>query len=766
MLKNLRLSTQLALIFTLILILTLGTAFFGWFGSQQAVDRSAKIMNIEEFIRKLYQTRLQEKDFIIYNTETSVQNFQMLLKNLIDQTAQLKTLLKSDNNQEQLEKIITNVKAYDNDFLNYYTLTEHKKTAAQEMNKVAENVLQKIFFIDSTQRGLLKENIDEIEHTINTKLVSENHIDQLVRLFMEARILQMNLLYEYDARQALSAESLGQQFLDTIKKLHTSLKETSNNVDKLDTIHQLYETYQKQYKNYMDKKNGSHIKTKQPEDEEDLQDIEFSISELMRNLQSLRNNQFADLKESVSITNSLADERLEKVYDTNQIVYFYLLARQQEALFFKNGDQKYLIQVASHLGKSLSITNNLLGRLKTQSNIDLLKELVNSIKHYVEELNKYATLEFQQQQLDKQIDDRAYQTVKNIQHILKNQEDMIVLDVENTLSIILFLVIISIVIGILSATWMTRLITTNLNINIKLMEKIAAGELRRNNAVESKDELGKLRHALNEMQAHLYRVVEQVRETTNRLFEMANEISFTSKALSDGAAQQASGVEEISAAMEEMTAAIEQNADNARHTSKIATASSSRADEGGKAVNDTVQAMQQIANKVRIVEEVAYKTNLLALNAAIEAARAGEHGSGFAVVAEEVRTLAEHTQLSAREILYLVTNSLQVADKAGKLLKEIVPSAQNTAALVAGITHSSDEQAAGIKQINSTMMNLDHVTQHNAAASETLAVTAEAMNHEAERLQQLMLFFKLQDNDTLETFDHLNNNHDPDTLPS
>jgi len=760
MLKNLQLSTRLGLIFTLILTLTLGTAFFGWFGQRQAVDRTAKIMNIEDFIKTLYQTRLQEKDFVIHNNEMSVKNFQILLKSLMNQTSQLKTLLKSDAHQEQLEKIIADVKEYDKNFVNYHGFTEQKRIAAQEMNKVAEDVLQKSFFIDSTQRDLLKENIDEIERTINVKLVSENYIDQLVRLFMEARILQTNLLYEYDARQALSVDSLGQQLLNIIKKLRAGLQITQN-IDKLDTIRQLYETYQQQYKNHIDKKNNAQIKTKQPEDEEALQNIEFSVSEIIRNLQSLRNEQFADLKESVSTTNVLADERLEKVYDTNQIVYFYLLARQQEALFFRNGDQHYLIQVVFYLGKALNITNKLLEKLKTQKNIDLLQDLINSIKNYVVELDKYATLEIQQHQLDKQMDERAYQTVKEIQKILLNQERAITIEMENTLSIILFFVIVSILIGVLSATWITRLITTSLNDNIKLMEKIAAGDLRRNITVENNDELGKLRRALNEMQAHLYQVVKQVRETTNRLFEMANEVSFTAKALSDGATQQAAGVEEISAAMEEMTSAIEQNADNARHTSKIASASSMRADEGGKAVNDTVNSMQQIASKVRVVEEVAYKTNLLALNAAIEAARAGEHGSGFAVVAEEVRTLAEHTQISAREILNLVANSLQVADKAGKLLKEIVPSAQNTAALIEGITYSSDEQAAGIKQINVTMVNLDHVTQHNAAASETLAVTAETMNHEAERLQQLMLFFKLQDNDTLETFEHLDNEDAP-----
>jgi methyl-accepting chemotaxis protein len=760
MLKNLRLSTQLGLIFTLILILTLGTAFFGWFGQQQAVDRAAKIMNIEDFIKTLYQTRLQEKDFVIHNNEISVQNFQIFLKSLIDQTSQLKMLLKSDANHEQLEKIIANIKEYDENFVNYHGVTEQKKIAVQEMNKVAEDVLQKGFFIDSTQRNLLKENVDEIERTINIKLVSENHIDQLMKLFMEARILQTNLLHEYDARQALSVDSLGQQFLNTIKKLQSDLQMTQN-IDKLDTIRQLYETYQQQYKNHIDKKNNAQIKTKQPEDEEDLQDIEFSVSEIIRHLQSLSNNQFADLKESVSTTNALTDERLDKVYDSNQIVYFYLLARQQEALFFRNGDQHYLIQVISHLGKALNVAHKLLGKSRNPKNINLLQDLINSIKNYVVELNKYVTLEIQQHQLDKQMDDRAYQTVNEIKKILLNQRDIIVLEMENTLFIILFFVVISIVIGIFSAIWITRLITTSLNDSVKLMEKIAAGNLYRNITVENNSELGQLRHASNEMQTHLYQVVEQVRETSNRLFEMANEVSFTAKALSDGATRQAGGVEEISAAMEEMTAAIEQNADNARHTSKIASASSMRADEGGKAVNDTVTAMQEIASKVRIVEEVAFKTNLLALNAAIEAARAGEHGSGFAVVAEEVRTLAEHTQISAREILHLVANSLQVADKAGQLLKEIVPSAQNTAALIEGITYSSNEQAAGIKQINSTMVNLDHVTQHNAAASETLAVTAETMNHEAERLQQLMLFFKLQDNDTLETFEHLDNEDAP-----
>jgi methyl-accepting chemotaxis protein len=752
MLNNIRLSTRLGLIFGLILILTLGTAFWGWFGQQQAVERAATIMNIEDFTKTLYQTRLQEKDFVIHNSEASAQSFQKLLANLMEQATRLGTLSISNDNRSQIDRIIADVKGYDKNFLAYRDIIKQKETAFNEMNKVSEEVLEKVFVINDRQRQQLKERISEIEGAISAKLITENQINQLIRLFTEIRILEMSLLYEYDMRQALSVESLSQQFSNITKKLHADSHSTRD-ADKVDIITQTYQTYQQQYKDYIAKKETSSTKGKQPEDEEELQNIAFTVSEIMRNLQSFQNDQFANLKEVVITTNKSADDRLDKLYYSNQILYYYLLARQQEALYIVNSEQ-HLTQVIHLLGKSLGSAHDLLSRQKQAANIKHTDDLIKAIKKYVEELDQYATLIVQQHQLSEKMNKAADQTIKNAQYILKNQEDLIILEMKNTLSIILTLVVVTAVIGVLSASWITRLITNGLNENIALMEKIAAGDLRKTVRVERKDEIGKLHSTLYEMQAHLYNVVEQVRETSNRLFQMANEVSSTSKSLSDGATQQAAGVEEISAAMEEMTAAIEQNAENARHTSKIATSSSQRADEGGQAVNDTVNAMQQIATKVRVVEEVAYKTNLLALNAAIEAARAGEHGRGFAVVAEEVRTLAEHTQLSAQEILHLVSNSLQIADKAGKLLKEIVPTAQNTAQLVEDITYSSDEQAAGIKQINSTMLNLDYVTQHNAAASETLAATADTMNQEANRLQQLILFFKLQDNDTLATFTH------------
>jgi methyl-accepting chemotaxis protein len=193
--------------------------------------------------------------------------------------------------------------------------------------------------------------------------------------------------------------------------------------------------------------------------------------------------------------------------------------------------------------------------------------------------------------------------------------------------------------------------------------------------------------------------------------------------------------------MEQMSSNIRQNADNATQTEKIALKAASDAKEGGQAVNHTVDAMRQIAAKISIVEEIARQTNLLALNAAIEAARAGEHGKGFAVVASEVRKLAERSQRAAGEITQLAGSSVEVAEKAGKLLSTILPDVQKTAELVQEITAASREQDSGAGQINKAIQQLDQVIQQNAASSEETSSTSEELAGQAGQLQSAISFF-------------------------
>jgi methyl-accepting chemotaxis protein len=213
--------------------------------------------------------------------------------------------------------------------------------------------------------------------------------------------------------------------------------------------------------------------------------------------------------------------------------------------------------------------------------------------------------------------------------------------------------------------------------------------------------------------------------------------------LSRGTSEQAASVEETTASLEQMNSSITQSAENSRQTEQIAAQGAYEMAQCAQSVTESAQAMKTIAAKTAIIEEIAYQTDLLALNAAIEAARAGEHGKGFAVVAAEVRKLAERSQSAAQEINSLTSSSVKVAERSGQLLAELVPSIRKTAELVQEVTTASREQAAGVAQVNKAMIQVDQVTQRNAAAAEELSSTAAEMASQAENLRQLMRVFRV-----------------------
>ncbi len=277
----------------------------------------------------------------------------------------------------------------------------------------------------------------------------------------------------------------------------------------------------------------------------------------------------------------------------------------------------------------------------------------------------------------------------------------------------------------------------------KAAERVAEGDLTVQIETNSRDEVGQLLLSLKTMISKLSQVVTDVNSGAEALAGASEEVSATAQSLSQASSEQAAGVEETSASIEQMTASISQNAENSKVTDTIATKAAQEASEGGDAVKETVAAMKRIADQIGIIDDIAYQTNLLALNAAIEAARAGEHGKGFAVVAAEVRKLAERSQVAAREISQVAGSSVELAERAGQLLDQMVPNIKKTSDLVQEITAASEEQSSGVGQINAAIGQLSQITQQNASASEELAATAEEMSSQAEQLQQSMSFFRL-----------------------
>jgi len=366
----------------------------------------------------------------------------------------------------------------------------------------------------------------------------------------------------------------------------------------------------------------------------------------------------------------------------------------------------------------------------TQGDLHTAHTLSEKVEIAEEELNK---------QLESLLGEIGSFTKHSAEKALKTERTLIL--------ILLIMAAVSLVLGMFIAYWITRSIMQQLGADPGevrvLAEGIASGDLTLDlDSIDEKKRVGVYAAMIN-MQQKLTEIVQEIQGNSNQISSAASQVSDTANSLSEATSEQAASVEEVSASIEEMGASISQNSENSQVTDKIASDSASAAQEGGSAVDATVKAMAQIAEKITIIEDIAYQTNMLALNAAIEAARAGEHGKGFAVVAAEVRKLAERSQIAASEISTLTGDSVQVAEKAGTLLEKMVPDITKTAELVQEISAASEEQSSGVGQINSAMQQLDKVTQQNAAGSEELAATAEEMQAQSESLQQVVAFFRL-----------------------
>jgi len=306
-------------------------------------------------------------------------------------------------------------------------------------------------------------------------------------------------------------------------------------------------------------------------------------------------------------------------------------------------------------------------------------------------------------------------------------------------------------IGTFVFIYINKLLRLPLEKAISQVKQVSEGDLTlKIEESVSKNELGVLNNALKNLVQVLYNTIEEVKQNADHVAASSIQLSSSSEQMSQGATEQASSIEEVSSTMEEISANIHQNTDNSQQTESVADEANKGIIEVAERAKKATVANKDIAEKITVINDIAFQTNILALNAAVEAARAGEHGKGFAVVAAEVRKLAENSKKAAEEIVSLAQISLELSNGAGEVMVNTIPKIEQTSQLVREITAASIEQNNGASQVNNAIQQLNDITQQNASSSEELAANAEELSGRAEHLKNVISFFKT--NATTQTF--------------
>ena len=711
-------------------------------------DILAKSENLNQILKWILKARIAEKDYILHGEETSKTNAEELIRKIIALAKEMKTNFSDKNHILRIERIITQAEAYFSAFQNYVELAMKSASAETTMSRnVNELKIWANAILIGQRRALLSAHSQGAGTGIDIQLYVGT-LDQIIQLnkwILEAMIEHRKFVTEGSELSQKKIEGLIVQVVALGKKIVGQLSD-SGEQKKAEKVVNSAENYLQTFQDYVT------YYTQQRRAENKMLETARILEDEGNTVREAQNTEFDSTREQLNV---FFDAKLEMADDANRMSKWFLDVRADEKEVILSGAPQHSQAVQEGLNALLALAQDLGSRVTLEKNREQLDKVIEAIAAYRNAFMSFVESLEQQTVARQEMVQTAHDAQQLCNDALEAQDADMQQQIRTANGILMGSPIFATVLGLSIAIWIAFSLKSSLQNAIRVTRAVADGDLAQEIEITHHDEIGQLLSTMKNMVDILRNTVTGIRSASNSIASNSQQMNGNAQKMSQGATEQAASAEEVSSTMEEMTANIRQNTENAIQTSRIAMKSSRDAQQAGQAVSQTVAAMQEIAEKILTVEDIARQTRLLSLNATIEAARAQEHGKGFAVVASEVRALAERSQNAAFEINDLANSSVAIAENSGRMLEQLIPDIQRTSDLIHEISAASKEQDLSVEQVNRAIQQLDQVIQQNAAISEDVASGSEKLATQADMLQHSITFFILgetqeQEGDVLE----------------